>query len=277
MHFDETLDLRMRLCFRCQVLYGPHLVYADDILRTCLIVAQGDWKRASLAVSPPSGDARLEHCGLSWDEMFAACKHNAENGLPCDDSQTRWMSEQWRRKEKLDSVGVVWYMACISKPAGASENANEVIVRMKTCYYTSGKVCRISMPRIWHVLTIFGARCSIGVQGELDPLAVESSTNNSPVNRGVERPVRGSFISFEAFVTRPMLRTTLIMHHFICSSPSRNLATPILRLRCAKVRQRMGWIPSLGWRRPGLTFYALHPMKQSSRRTRVLLASTRTM
>jgi hypothetical protein len=91
-----------------------------------LIAIQSDSERASLAVTLPSGEARLDQRGISWDEMFAACKHNTENGLPCDDFQNMWMSEQWRRKEKLDSVGVVWYFACISKPAESGGNENEV-------------------------------------------------------------------------------------------------------------------------------------------------------
>jgi hypothetical protein len=89
--------------------------------------------RATLAVVSTSINSavngsvvRPTQGGHSWDKMFDACKYNSENGLPFDDSQISWMSEQWRRKEKLDSVGVTWDMACNSKPAADGENQNEV-------------------------------------------------------------------------------------------------------------------------------------------------------
>jgi hypothetical protein len=66
-----------------------------------------------------------EH-GRSWDEMFAVCKHNAENGLPNDTYQTSWMSEQRRRKEKLDSIGFAWNDTGISEQAQGNENTNQV-------------------------------------------------------------------------------------------------------------------------------------------------------
>jgi hypothetical protein len=94
---------------------------------------KGDRDRAFLAVTPPSvnnggggGGGAHPAQGLSWDAMFATCKHKTENGLACNDSDISWMSEQWRRKEKLDSVGVAWFLTCNSKPAGGRESSNQV-------------------------------------------------------------------------------------------------------------------------------------------------------
>jgi hypothetical protein len=160
-------------------------------------------------INSPINDrvARPTERGLSWDEMFAACKHNAENGLPCDDSQMSWMSEQWRRKEKLDSVGVAWYIACISLPAEDDENANAVGLMMgSACCVTGIAFLRHSMARIWNGLTIFCV-CSIVAQGDLDraSLAVESASINSPDDGGGEHPVRSLLILVEAFVANSML------------------------------------------------------------------------
>jgi hypothetical protein len=64
--------------------------------------------------------------GRSWDEIFAVCKHNAENGLPSDTYQNSWMSEQRRRKGKLDSIGFAWNDTGISEQAEGNENTNQV-------------------------------------------------------------------------------------------------------------------------------------------------------
>jgi Helicase associated domain len=98
-------------------LIGP--AYVQD--RTTLAVVSTSINSAvnGSVVRPTQG-------GHSWDEMFDACKYITETGLPFDDSQISWMSEQWRRKDKLDSVGVAWYIACNFKPAADGENQNEV-------------------------------------------------------------------------------------------------------------------------------------------------------
>jgi hypothetical protein len=61
---------------------------------------------------------------MSWDEMFAVCKYNTVKGLPYDDSQVTWMSEQRRRKDKLDDIGFDWNGNCISEPPEGTGNAN---------------------------------------------------------------------------------------------------------------------------------------------------------
>jgi hypothetical protein len=99
--------------------------------------------------SPINGSvARPTERDLCWDEMFDACKHKTENGLPCDESQISWMSEQWRRKEKLDSVGVAWYIACNSLPAENDENKNAVGPMMVSLCCVSVCVSR-SMARMF--------------------------------------------------------------------------------------------------------------------------------
>jgi hypothetical protein len=127
--------------------------------------------------------------------MFDACKHNTENGLPCDDSQISWMSEQWRRKEKLDSVGVAWYIACNSKPAVGGENQNDVGAWMGMFVLPLLSWCIQ-----WPVCSCLNCAhdslrmCSAIVQGGVDraSLAVEPPSINSPVNGGgAQHPVRG--------------------------------------------------------------------------------------
>jgi hypothetical protein len=98
---------------------------------TFWIVAQGNGDRASLAVTPPSVNSPSNNGGvahqlsdISWDDMFAVCKYITVKGLPYDDSQIGWMSEQRRRKDKLDDIGFAWNGNCISEPPEGTGNAN---------------------------------------------------------------------------------------------------------------------------------------------------------
>jgi hypothetical protein len=126
-------------------------------------------------------------------EMSAVFKHDAENGLPSDDSQTSGMSEQQSREEKLDSVGFARDDTGVSMPAEGNENANQVGARIESFH----RICP-------HVFCGFNASClacadglsrtcSIVVQGDLDStsLAVASPSMNSLATGGDEHPVRG--------------------------------------------------------------------------------------
>jgi hypothetical protein len=138
---------------------------------------QDNLDRASLDVASPSINspingsvARPTQRDLSWDEMFAVCKHNAENGLPCDDSQISWMSEQWRRKEELERVGVAWYIACLPTPADNGENANAVGPMMRSlCCVPVFVSCAFNGPHLEYaddpLRVIFLHVCSIVAKG----------------------------------------------------------------------------------------------------------------
>jgi hypothetical protein len=181
----------------------PALVCANDLLRTCSIRTQGN--RAPLTVSPPSinspingGLGHLVH-GISWDEMFAACKYNTVKGLPNDDFQTSWMSEQRRRKAKLDSVGFVWNDSGISEQAEGNEKTNRVS-RMDGIWLQCSRHCFCdAFNALYLVCADYLLRTFVViVQGDLDraSLAIESPSMNLPVNRGVEHQVRGLLIPF---------------------------------------------------------------------------------
>jgi hypothetical protein len=94
----------------------------------CLVVAQSDLDLAPLAVAPQLiNTPTIGGAGhLSWDEMFTVCKYNVVNGLPSDDVQTSWMSEQRRRKEKLDIIGFAWNDTCVAESAEGAECAHQV-------------------------------------------------------------------------------------------------------------------------------------------------------
>jgi hypothetical protein len=205
-----------------------------------------------LAVTPPSvnspsngGVARQLH-GISWDEMFAVYKYNTVKGLPYDDSQISWMSEQRRRKDKLDTVGFAWNDACISQAPEGTGNENlswdEMFTvhkysRVKSLPYDDSQVSWMSEQRrrknkldsvgfAWNgtcnakgpkpgegsrtnQVGTFDGPCVMSVsvmilaltarfvaQGDLGhvSLAFESSSNNLPAYRGDEDPVRGLVI-----------------------------------------------------------------------------------
>jgi hypothetical protein len=192
--------LRIRLRFRN--LSMLLVLLALTIL--CVYTTQDNLERVSLGVASPSinspinggSGARPTQRDLTWDEMFAACKHNMVNGLPCDESQISWMSEQWRRKEELNSIGVAWYIACIPKPAENDENANVVGPMMGSLYWVS--FCAFNDPYLECADDLLRA-CSIVAQGDLDraSLAVESASIHSPDNGGADPPVRGLSILVE--------------------------------------------------------------------------------
>jgi hypothetical protein len=110
--------------------------------------------QASLAVAPPSVSLPINNGGArpglghSWDEMFAVCKHNAENGFPSDAYQTNWMSEQRKRKEKLDSIGFAWNVTGISEQAQGNENSHQVRWMGSICCEAGIVLVVHSIPRI---------------------------------------------------------------------------------------------------------------------------------